>query len=221
MLLRLFFSNLYRSFRSLSHSRKAKPVAQFPHTRGVGLCPICNEPEALRWRDYVLELYDNCRFLNHYIAVEDLPFIPCAEQDPSRSSSTPQAVQFSPFIRRPSPIPQVIPDARPGEPQFFIQLPSLIEYAIRFHRPLPAHLRAVNLAGSRITRRSLTTTTTQAPTPISPSTYHALADEYIDALVLELEELQEDREEVDCEYSVRILPSSISPPNTLPHKTNS
>lgn len=33
--------------------------------------------------------------------------------------------------------------------------------------------------------------------------YHALSDAYIDALVAQLEEIQEDREEVDVEYSVR------------------
>ncbi|KAI4142429.1 MAG: hypothetical protein LQ340_007346, partial [Diploschistes diacapsis] len=40
-----------------------------------------------------------------------------------------------------------------------------------------------------------------APTPLSQDSYHKHADAYIDALVAELEELQEEREEVDVEYS--------------------
>lgn len=42
------------------------------------------------------------------------------------------------------------------------------------------------------------------PTPLSIDDYHNCADAYIDALVAELEELQEEREEVDVEYSVSL-----------------
>lgn len=44
------------------------------------------------------------------------------------------------------------------------------------------------------------------PTPLSPEQYHALSDAYIETLVNRLEELQEQREEFDCEYSVRFVP---------------
>lgn len=54
---------------------------------------------------------------------------------------------------------------------------------------------------------------THTPTPISDAQYHLLADQYIDALVSRLEEIQELREDLDCEYSV--LPSP-SPPRPLP-----
>jgi len=55
------------------------------------------------------------------------------------------------------------------------------------------------------------------PTPLTPEKYHTLSDAYIDALVTQLEELQEQREDVDVEYSVR-LPFPIPiPPFTLPH----
>lgn len=40
---------------------------------------------------------------------------------------------------------------------------------------------------------------------ISTGEYHKLADAYIDMLVGVLEELQEKRHDVDCEYSVRFL----------------
>ncbi len=41
------------------------------------------------------------------------------------------------------------------------------------------------------------------PEPLSIDQYHNLADLYIDNLVAKLEEIQEERPEVDCEYSVR------------------
>lgn len=71
-------------------------------------------------------------------------------------------------------------------------------------------------------------TLSQRPTParVAPSTpenlsvdqYHRLADEYIDNLVAHLEELQEERRDVDCEYSVRLQlpPSSLNPSASLP-----
>jgi frataxin len=45
-----------------------------------------------------------------------------------------------------------------------------------------------------------------APLELSIERYNQLSDEYIDAIVSKLEELQEEREDVDVEYSVR-LPS--------------
>ncbi|KAL9105372.1 MAG: hypothetical protein Q9187_008722 [Circinaria calcarea] len=49
---------------------------------------------------------------------------------------------------------------------------------------------------------------------MSTSTYHTRADAYIDALVLELEELQEEREDVDCEYSAGVLTLTFPPHGT-------
>lgn len=40
------------------------------------------------------------------------------------------------------------------------------------------------------------------PTPLSDQHYHALADRYIETLITRLEEIQELREDLDCEYSV-------------------
>ncbi|KAL8643781.1 MAG: hypothetical protein Q9210_007555, partial [Variospora velana] len=51
-----------------------------------------------------------------------------------------------------------------------------------------------------------------SPEPLDLDRYHRLADTYIDSLVAKLEEIQEERDEVDCEYSVRFLiPPPFSP----------
>ena len=92
-------------------------------------------------------------------------------------------------------------------PQFLRALP-------RLHAPTPApvicptrnfHSTSLNLAQSSVPHG-----TTAAD--ISIGTYHRLADNYIDELVAELEELQEDREEVDVEYSAGVL-TLVFPPN--------
>ncbi|KAL8668271.1 MAG: hypothetical protein Q9168_007102 [Polycauliona sp. 1 TL-2023] len=53
-----------------------------------------------------------------------------------------------------------------------------------------------------------------APEPISVDQFHRLADHYIDALVSKLEELQEERREVDCEYSAGVLNLDFPPAGT-------
>lgn len=47
---------------------------------------------------------------------------------------------------------------------------------------------------------------------ISAEEYHKLADAYIDMLVGVLEELQEKRHDVDCEYSVKFLFTALGEP---------
>lgn len=56
--------------------------------------------------------------------------------------------------------------------------------------------------------------TTPSPAPISLDEYHARSNAYIDTLVARLEEIQERREDVDVEYSVR--PPSPSPSSSHP-----
>jgi frataxin len=46
------------------------------------------------------------------------------------------------------------------------------------------------------------------PADISIEKFHDLADEYMNALVEKLEQLQEEDDDVDCEYSVCLYPSS-------------
>ncbi|KAL8708533.1 MAG: hypothetical protein Q9220_006586 [cf. Caloplaca sp. 1 TL-2023] len=52
------------------------------------------------------------------------------------------------------------------------------------------------------------------PEPLTPDRYHRLADKYIDHLVSKLESLQEEREDVDCEYSAGVLTLSFPPQGT-------
>ena len=46
------------------------------------------------------------------------------------------------------------------------------------------------------------------PAPLASEQYHKLADKYIENLVEVLENLQDEREEIDCEYSVGSSSSS-------------
>jgi frataxin len=61
---------------------------------------------------------------------------------------------------------------------------------------------------------------TAGPADISIEKFHDLADEYMNALIEKLEQLQEEDEDVDCEYSVCLypLPHQSSYPNK--HKTS-
>ncbi|KAL8636792.1 MAG: hypothetical protein Q9228_005856 [Teloschistes exilis] len=47
------------------------------------------------------------------------------------------------------------------------------------------------------------------PEPLDIDQYHRIADLYIDSLVAKLEEMQEEREDVDCEYSVSLSFTSL------------
>lgn len=46
------------------------------------------------------------------------------------------------------------------------------------------------------------------PAPISTEDYHKVADGYIEKLVHKLEQMQEEKGDMDCEYSVRLLDQS-------------
>jgi len=71
--------------------------------------------------------------------------------------------------------------------------------------PRPSTLPIRSLSISSYRRNGVpagATTQFASPTDLTPEQYHKLADQYIDDLVAELEEIQEEREEVDVEYSV-------------------
>ncbi|KAL9577757.1 MAG: hypothetical protein Q9212_006161 [Teloschistes hypoglaucus] len=53
-----------------------------------------------------------------------------------------------------------------------------------------------------------------APEPLDIDQYHRVADLYIDNLVAKLEEMQEEREDVDCEYSSGVLTLAFPPIGT-------
>ncbi|KAL8910924.1 MAG: hypothetical protein Q9171_003829 [Xanthocarpia ochracea] len=57
-------------------------------------------------------------------------------------------------------------------------------------------------------------TACSTPEPISIDQFHRLADQYIDNLVSKLEELQEERRDVDCEYSAGVLNLDFPPAGT-------
>ncbi|KAJ5037958.1 uncharacterized protein L3040_006834 [Drepanopeziza brunnea f. sp. 'multigermtubi'] len=57
-------------------------------------------------------------------------------------------------------------------------------------------------------------TTASAPADITAEEYHELADAYLDALIEKLETLQEEREEVDVEYSAGVLTLAFPPNGT-------
>lgn len=54
------------------------------------------------------------------------------------------------------------------------------------------------------------------PAEISDQTYHERADAYIDELVSKLEHMQEEKEDVDCEYSVTLPPPPSPIENSHP-----
>lgn len=47
--------------------------------------------------------------------------------------------------------------------------------------------------------------------PMTESEYHALADEYLDRLLVRLEDMQDAREDVDVEYASGVLTLAFSP----------
>ncbi|KAL8856193.1 MAG: hypothetical protein Q9178_007231 [Gyalolechia marmorata] len=57
-------------------------------------------------------------------------------------------------------------------------------------------------------------TASSTPEPISIDQFHRLADQYIDNLISKLEELQEERRDVDCEYSAGVLNLDFPPAGT-------
>ena len=166
---------------------------------------------------------------------------PNATMPPKFLESIPQT--FRPFTRKPIPretYPQHHPSINVQRPQHrSLSFRSLQRRAARpltsLNRhpfpPFPKH---------QPQHRTLTTThplRAPEPAPISLSEYHDRSDSYIETLLQQLEELQEDREDVDVEFSVCPTPppiasvwisslpsfsyfSLISPPPPLHHPTS-
>lgn len=86
----------------------------------------------------------------------------------------------------------------------------------RYHKQQPLAL-SHRQSQPRTRTRTFTTTTphlssTSAPAaPLTTDQYHHLSDQYIDTLVAALEEMQEEREDVDVEYSVRVYFPCFTP----------
>ena len=86
---------------------------------------------------------------------------------------------------------------------------------VYFRRPLVRNY--VRYHGSTSTMETVRRASTVAgKTPLKPvdmdvERYHKLADKYIDELVAKFEAMQEEREDVDCEYSVRLFHPGLLP----------
>ncbi|KAL9046251.1 MAG: hypothetical protein Q9214_000869 [Letrouitia sp. 1 TL-2023] len=63
-------------------------------------------------------------------------------------------------------------------------------------------------------RSSSSSTRTSAPTPLSPDAYHGLADKFFHNLIRRLEALQEERDDVDSDYSAGVLTITFPPHGT-------
>lgn len=64
-------------------------------------------------------------------------------------------------------------------------------------------------------KQNSTDPATTQPTPLEPEEYATVADEYLESVLARAEELQEEREDVEVEYSVR-----RSPPTSRRNLTN-
>ena len=83
--------------------------------------------------------------------------------------------------------------------------------ATTFRTISPSTRRRQDFGSSRVTRAAEPAGAhVEEPTPLSQDQYHHYADSYIDSLVAELEEMQEQIEEVDVEYTVRLITSICS-----------
>ncbi|KAL8666411.1 MAG: hypothetical protein Q9202_001434 [Teloschistes flavicans] len=72
--------------------------------------------------------------------------------------------------------------------------------------------RRATVSSSKPTRNAPPEAST--PEPLDIDHYHRVADHYIDNLVAKLEEMQEEREDVDCEYSSGVLTLAFPPIGT-------
>ncbi|MCJ1430606.1 Mitochondrial chaperone Frataxin [Sticta canariensis] len=79
--------------------------------------------------------------------------------------------------------------------------------------PRPARPRQ-SWSGFRLRAPYSTSPPISSPESLSAEQYHELADSYIDSLLVHLEQLQEERADVDCEYSAGVLSLTFPPHGT-------
>lgn len=80
---------------------------------------------------------------------------------------------------------------------------------------VPIQIRHFHADSQKLAAELISPHVTQAA-PLSTDKYHQLADDYLETLLAELEELQEQREEVDVEYSVGVALTHV--PSRCSHK---
>ncbi|KAL9614365.1 MAG: hypothetical protein Q9167_001168 [Letrouitia subvulpina] len=108
--------------------------------------------------------------------------------------------------------------AEPGNPKSNVS---------QYHPHLPNNLHsAVQILQTNFLRRSAlpptplhsrtflerSSSSARTPTPLSPEAYHGLADKFFHNLIRRLEALQEDRDDVDSDYSAGVL-TVVFPPH--------
>lgn len=69
-------------------------------------------------------------------------------------------------------------------------------------------------------KQAVTPPVTRTPAPLTTPEYHTLADAYLDRLLTALEELQDQREDVDVEYQVRFEKENDSQTSHPPQLSN-
>lgn len=127
---------------------------------------------------------------------------------PPKGKMTPRNPNESPFLANSFRYSNKAPSAE-SQPLFRRQATSTIPYRnLAFKRKAQKSFQPVvrqqrSSLSTSTARHSPASTNAPAPEPLDIDEYHQLADTFIDNLVLKLEEIQEERNDVDCEYSVR------------------
>lgn len=96
------------------------------------------------------------------------------------------------------------------------RIPRTASRSIRIATPSSIHLFSTTSASYKAispdpTPREPAADNSASPADLSIEEYHQLSEDYMDSIVGKLEELQEDREDVDVEYSVRLTSASVIP----------
>lgn len=91
--------------------------------------------------------------------------------------------------------------------------PASVFTASRHLSTTPHRLQSIT-PDAKAPKNAEATPVTKTPADISDGEYHAVADEYLDKLVMRLEQLQDEQEEVDVEFAVRMpTQNTCDPPN--------
>ncbi|KAI4120315.1 MAG: hypothetical protein LQ338_007100 [Usnochroma carphineum] len=138
---------------------------------------------------------------------------------PPKGKMTPRNPNESPFLANSFRYSNKAPSAE-SQPLFRRQATSTIPYRnLAFKRKAQKSFQPVvrqqrSSLSTSTARHSPASTNAPAPEPLDIDEYHQLADTFIDNLVLKLEEIQEERNDVDCEYSSGVLTLTFPPAGT-------
>ncbi|KAL8939616.1 MAG: hypothetical protein Q9216_003258 [Gyalolechia sp. 2 TL-2023] len=111
-------------------------------------------------------------------------------------------------------------DSPPGKhqksfrPQTISTIPYQASALRRYPQQRPSPLGQQQKSNLSVTPSQCYPVPSPSPEPIDIDQYHRLADTYIDNLVTKLEAIQEERDEVDCEYTAGVLTLAFPPVGT-------